>query len=483
MVSRPEGADRSSSPAEPESRGAVAAAYLFGAVLVFGLGDFLLAIPIQVSDSFGNMLKLSVSWRDTVIGEFTQHAYLRPLLWLQLKAVYELSDGAYYAWFRGTHVLQVAALVALYLHLIRPRQWRDAALVPLGLAVLIGHHAFAGTVKEAFPINTFMTVLLGCFAAAALSLGRYRRWNDPLAVLLFAVAALSVESGLLVIVIFVAGALVGGRGVSRGALVALGLGLVGYFALRFAILDVGGPSLNERASGYGFSLLEPTDLVERFGAHPLPFYVYNVVTSALSVLFGEPRAGLFRLTLGFTLGDPYPALLVTTVACTSATVLMGLFAWRRRAAWRRWALTRDDQLVLLFFAVLAANAVISYPYTKSVIMSPAGGFFALAVFAAARNVLPPAPSSTMVRSVAPLAACAVLSIAWSVRLVGVHVELWVAARDVRTQWAYVHEWIAQQHLDVSAPRSRDLLQALRNDALLTQPAASELKWTVRNWLY
>ena len=103
-----------------------------------------------------------------MIGEFTQHAYLRPLLWLQLKAVYELSDGAYYAWFRGTHVLQVAALVALYLHLIRPRQWRDAALVPLGLAVLIGHHAFAGTVKEAFPINTFMTVLLGCFAAAAL---------------------------------------------------------------------------------------------------------------------------------------------------------------------------------------------------------------------------------------------------------------------------------------------------------------------------
>ena len=44
-----------------------------------------------------------------------------------------------------------------------------AAAVPLGLAALLGIHTFAGTVREAFPINTFMTILICCFAAADLA--------------------------------------------------------------------------------------------------------------------------------------------------------------------------------------------------------------------------------------------------------------------------------------------------------------------------
>ena len=147
-----------------------------------GLALALLAIPIQVSDSFGNMLKLSTPWPAFAIQEFTQPSYLRPFLWMQLKAVHDLSGGHYYAWFRGFHVVQVVVLAGLYLHLVRPRSWRDAAAVPLGLAVLVGHHAFTGTVTEAFPINTFLTVVICCFAAAALALGRSAAGNCVLAV-------------------------------------------------------------------------------------------------------------------------------------------------------------------------------------------------------------------------------------------------------------------------------------------------------------
>ena len=64
-----------------------------------------------------------------------------------------------------------------------------------------------------------------------------------------------------------------------------------------------------------------------------------------------------------------------------------VFVWRRRDAWLARRFERDDQLVALFVMILAANAVISYPYTKDVIMSPAGAFFAVAGFAAVRNVL------------------------------------------------------------------------------------------------
>ena len=93
----------------------------------------------------------------------------------------------------------------------------------------------------------------------------------------------------------------------RSALIASGL-LVGYFVLRFPVLHIGGPGLIERSSGYGFHTLEPQQLVQTFGANPIGFYAYNIVTSALSVLFAEPRAGMFDLTRGIVQGAVNPAL-------------------------------------------------------------------------------------------------------------------------------------------------------------------------------
>lgn len=463
------------------SRAAVAAACGAGALIVVGLALALLALPIQVSDSFGNMLKLAIPWRQLAVQEFTQPSYLRPLLWLQLKAVYELSGGAYYAWFRGVHVLQILLLVSLYLHLARPRSWRDAGAACLGLAVLAGHHTFAGLVNEAFPINTFLTVVLCCFAAAALALGRERRFvNSVLAVAVFVYAALSVESGLLVFVVFAAAALGGARGVPRPGLVALGVALAGYFALRFAVLDVGTPSLTERASGFGFSVLDPPELAAQFGDRRMAFYAYNVAASALSVVFGEPRGGVFRLIDGLRLGAPYPSLVVTAAACTAASALIAAFVIRRAAAWRALQFSHQDRLVLLFLAVWPANAVLSFPYTKDVIMSPAGAFMALAVYAAARELPALAPDG---RRALAVAACAALSIAWSLRLLSVHVEMRVAQHKVREEWAYVDDWIALQRLDVAAPAALRLRDALRTDALVVRRPAGELQWARRRVLY
>ena len=459
----------------------LAVAYGVGALVVAGLALALLAIPIQVSDSFGNMLKLSTPWPAFAIQDFTQPSYLRPFLWFQLKAVHDLSGGHYYAWFRGFHVVQVALLAGLFLHLARPRSWRDAASVPLGLAVLVGHHAFTGTVTEAFPINTFLTVVICCFAAAALALGRERWWNSLIAVALFVYAALSVESGLLVFVVFAVAAMTGARGVPKPGLIALAVALAGYFALRFAVLDVGTPSLSERSSGFGFSVLDPPELARRFGDRRLAFYAYNVVASGLSVLFGEPRGGVFRLTDGLRLGAPYPAILATAMATTAATVLVAVFAWRRLPAWRDRLFTHEDRLVLLFLAVLPANAAMSFPYTKDVIMSPAAAFMALAVFVAARELLVPPGAER--RSALALAGCVVLSVAWSVRLLSMHVEMRVAQHKVREDWAYVDDWIALQRLNVGSPTALALKEALRTDALLVRRPAGELEWARRRIFY
>src|SRR6185503_5221898 len=126
---------------------------------------------------------------------FHQRGYLRPFLWGLIRAVLGLSRGHYFEWFRGWHVGQVVVLVVLFVRLLRVRRAVDLAVVPLGLAALIGMHTFAGTVREAHPINTFMTILLCCYAAADLAIGPPRWWRDVAAALLLLFAAMTVESG------------------------------------------------------------------------------------------------------------------------------------------------------------------------------------------------------------------------------------------------------------------------------------------------
>jgi len=456
--------------------------YLYALLVGFALGHFLLGIPIQLTDSFGNMLKLSAPWPDLLYGEFTQHAYLRPLLWANLKLVYDLSGGDYFAWFRGVHVVQVLVLVGLYVALVRPRTLLDAAILPFGLAVLFGMHTFAGTIREAFPINTFMTVLILCFVAAILALAPYRWWNDVLAALLFVAAALTVETGLLVWVIFVGGRLVGARGVSRTGIVGLVALLAAYFYVRFALFDVGAPGLVERSSGFGFGVLDPAELVERFGANPVWFYTYNVVTSAVSVLFSEPTAGVFRVTSALVRGDVDPSMILNLIATTSVTVVVAVFAWRRRQAWLSRRFERDDQLIALFAMVLPANAVISYPYTKDVIMSPAGAFLAVAGFVAVRNVLTGLPGRVS-PGVAMLAVAgtALVSSAWAVRVIGTHLNLRTAAYVERNEWAYAESSLAAEGVTLSDADAA-LLRTLRDEAIFTHPPPPPLEPPFRRLL-
>jgi hypothetical protein len=467
----------------PANRRAQCAAVAYALMVAAVLGHFLLGFPIQVSDSFGNMQTLSRTWPELMVSEFTKPGFLRPLLWAQLKLVYDLSGGDYTTWFRATHVIQVVVLVLLYLALVRPDTWRDAAVVPLGLAVLVGLHTFAGTVREAFPINTFLTLVLCCFGAAALALARYRWWNDVLAVLLFAVAALTLETGLLVGVIFVTAALVGATGVSRTGLAAVVALFGGYFYLRFASLGVGAPTLLERSSGYGFGVLDPPQLIERFGDNPLPFYLYNIVASAVSVLFSEPISGVYRTTSAVVSGQLVPVMVVRVVASLGVVALLATFAWHRWREWRARRFDRDDRLVLLFAAVLAANAVISYPYTKDVVMSPAGAFLAVAVFAAGRRMLARLPARLPAGVAAALiAVAAVTGSAWGLRVLALHHELRQAAVVARIDWAYVESDIADGIVPVNGPGGAALLTQLRHDALVARPAPPSLDLPLRELL-
>ena len=475
----------STSPETGEPTRWTVAAYVYALVAAAGFGYFLFAVPVQLTDSFGNLVQVRAGTLGSQIyAQLHQASYLRPLLWGHLRVIADLSGGHYYEWFRWWHVGQVAALMLLFVRLLRVRTPAGFAVVPLGLAALVGIHTFAGTVREAFPINTFMTILLCCFVAADLALGPPRWWRSVAACVVMAFAALTVESGLLVAVVFAAAWMAGARGVSgRGVLAVVAL-VAGYLWLRFVFLDVGSPGLMERTSAYGFGKLEPRDLMARFGRNPLPFYVYNFVSSIASVLFAEPRAGEYAMTRDLLADEVKTWQYVAVTSSTLGTLVIATFAWARRGQWWRLRFDRDDQLVIIFAAMTAFNAFISYAYTKDVIMSPAGAFFALALAVATRRMAiggrPGGQGSWRFswRTVAPTVLLCVMSSAWAVRAIGIHVGLRHSALVMRNEWAYADLWFADegQTLTGDAVRLKDQLQG---DAVSRHPAPA---FFVGDWL-
>jgi hypothetical protein len=317
-------------------------------------------------------------------------------------------------------------------------------------------------------------VVIYTLLAANLLMSRPRWWNDVLAVLLFVVSALTIESGLIVWVILVGGWLAGAKGISRGAVMVLTALFAGYFILRFPVLGVGAPDLMERSSGFGFRILDPPELVERFGANPSGFYLYNIACSAMSVLFSEPTGGVFRLTQQVLRRDFDVAAWISPIASLCATALVCIFVWRRRRAFLEWRLDRDDQLIALFGMVLVANAVISYPYTKDVVMSPAGAFLAVAVFAAARHILGWLPDVRAPRAaMIVLALLAVTGATWGIRVTGTHLSLRRGAFVERNEWAYAEISLAQDRVTMT-DTDKSLFRTLRDDALFRHPAPPPL---------
>ena len=457
--------------------------YAYAALVVLGVGYFLVDLPVQVTDSYGNIVKaLHGTLGSLVYGEFHQVAYLRPLGWAQLRVVLDVSNGHYFEWFRGWHVAQIALLAVLFLRLVRPTTLAGAAASALGLAALIGMHTFAGSIREAFPLNMFLTVLICAFAALDLALGPPRWWRDVAAALLLVFASLSVESGLLVAVVIVTAFLAGARGVSRVGVVLQVLLIAGYFVLRFAILDIGSPGLEERRSGYGFSALDPEELVEKFGGNPLPFYAYNITSSVLSVLFAEPRAGTWGVTRDLLQGERWPvAGVINVISSALGTVLIGLYAWRRRREWWAWRFDRSDHLVIAFAGMLAANCVLTYAYTKDVILGTAGAFYALALTVAARHFIERMRGATARATAAAALLLVVLSSGWAFRAVNAHLGLRHAAATMRAEWAYIDMWLEDEGQVLTDPIAIDVKRHLQADAVIKHPLRPTLTGDWLEW--
>ena len=442
--------------------------YGFACVISAVMGYFLLRIPVQVFDCFSDMMSLQQSMGSLLANSFDLPAYFRPGRWVAQKIVFELAGSDYFYAFRLTQALQVLAVAVLFVRLLEPRTALAASLVPLALTVLTASHTFAWTVREAFPINHFLTILLCSMAAANLVLARPRWSIDVAAAALFVVAAATLESGLLVWVIVAGGYLIGLRGVSRAGVAVVTILLAAYVVARFVVLDVGMPSLTLREAGIGFTRYAGADLQRMFADNPYPFYAYNVLASFVGVLLAEPRDGVWSLTHSIVEGRVHPGLVVNVISSTLATILVGVFVWRRRRALLERRVDRRDRVVLLFLMVLGTNAALSFSYTKDAIMSPAGGLFAAAVYVATLDAIERvalAPAAVRATAVVLLT---VLSAGWALRLVGIHATLVRTSFEVREQWASIDEYIPRWRDELS-PSELALKRQLQNEAILYHP--------------
>jgi hypothetical protein len=464
---------------------------MVAAVIALSFSYDLLRMPVQVSDCLGDLLKVqqSSSVYASVV-DYLQSAnpgYMRPA-WIAMdRALLDAADGHYSLTFRGLHALLLATAVLLFTRALRVRTWSDFAAAAFALTVLTGTHTFAGTVREAFPINPFLEIVVCCLVAVNLAQSRGGWWVDLAAVATFAAASLIVESGLLVWVVVMAVRACGLRGISTRGIAAMTALLIAYIGVRL-YLSVGLPPMEVRSAGFLLERLEPAELHQRFGASPLWFYAYNVGASVLSVLFAEPQRGVFRFVRAWLDGDVPPRMYIAIASSVLTTALLGWVAavrLRGRLFGRSPGQWRDgDVWLVTFAAVLVASAVMSFAYTKDEIMSTAGVFYAFAAYAATRYALDSA--HRLPGRLPQVALCVVLSAAavlWAFRSAGLHHALRVQAFKERAVWAQLEEtrfWAPGSSRD--SPSAR-LVRQLRSDALALRVPNPYLfpSWQARWW--
>ena len=421
------------------SRACAAVAFIAAAVLALAIGRDLLHMPLQVSDSLSLITDaaLAPSAWDAFYQHLSGGGYFRPLFYAEVKALFDL--GHHFFAYRLFHALLVFAFFMLFVRALEVRDRLSLLCFPLALTVFVGMHTFLATVKEQYPVPHFLQVAVLALVALNLTQTKGGALIDAAILLTFSLAALTLESGLLVWVIVVAAWASGMPGVSKRAVIGITVLLATYMWVRFGFYGTGLPTIDDRAVGFWLERLDPPEIRERFGDNFAPLYLYNMAASALSLLFSEPRSGVW-----VAVRDSIAAVHVVNItASLFATGLIGWYVVSRFRSGVRRPVTLADRHVVIFAAVLVGNVAISYAYAKDEIISVAGAFYAYPVFGATVYFL-----SRWHERGAPwlttLALCAVFltgSAVWATRAAGVHHVLRSQAFVQRNDWTRVEaEW-------------------------------------------
>ena len=445
-----------------------AAAFCLAVALALGVADSVYRIPIQVSDSLEAIVEARQASSATALlidSSGWSATTLRPLRYVQARWLLDAADAtglSYHAVFRGLHALLAVALLLVFTLILPLRRWTDVGAFAIALTVFVGLHTFAAMLREAFPVNHYLETTLACLVVIALAQAQPRWWRDVLMLGLMALCLLVVESGVLVwfvIVTAVALRLPGARwplAVAATVLLGCYLGARHYFELVT-------PGIGAHGSGYGAEFYDGDQLIAMFGARPLPFVVYNVIGGALSVLLSEPRFGMYQVLTARAAGEAHPVVAINIVSSLIATLALLVYACRVR--WRG-PLDPADRLIVMAAVVVAVSAALCMNYMKDDILTTAGAFYALAIFAPARAALEWLNAPRRAESWMPLAVVVLVmtSSVWAFRAAGIHYVLRHAAYVTRNDWA--RELPADERNEwPTEPQELEMTQRLKNEAV------------------
>jgi hypothetical protein len=276
-------------------------------------------------------------------------------------------------------------------------------------------------------------------------------------------------------------AVAGLPGVNRTTVVATTVVFAGYLVLRH-LLGISSPGIGGHGSGFGDRFYSPEELAERFGAHPLGFMLYNVIGGLASLLFAEPRQGVYVLLAAWRGGEIHPVVIINIISSAATTALLIWYAAARlprsRSAW-----SDADRAFVAACAAFTVNAAFNAVYIKDEIMSPAGLFYAITAFIAVRALIDSLPG----RSVAAtsLVTCCLLALAtlWTFRAIGDHYQLRYHAFITRNDWVDVLR--PDTHDDwPENPTELAITKRLRAEAIgrrTTSPSFMP-RWADRYWV-
>jgi hypothetical protein len=462
-------------------------AFLLAGVITLPLADSVFQIPIQVSDSLEAIViatRYSSFWDLFADSAHFSSTTFRPMRYEQTRWLLQTATATgltYNGVFRGVHVALTMMLVLLFLLAIRVRQWIDVAAFTVAFPVLIGIHTFVAMLQEAFPVNHYAEV--GICALAVFVLAQQRpRWFFPIVVCVLLALALSViESGAIVWIVTICCAAAGMRGMTRSSVIAATLLLGAYLLTRHA-LGISSPDIGSHGSGFGGTFYSPEELTQRFGAHPLGFMAYNVTGGLASLLFSEPRQGVYSLVIAWNTGGPHPVLLINLAASLGTTALLVWYGVRHlrvgRAAW-----SDSDRMFVVSCGVMLVNAALNAAYVKDEIISAGGLFYAVAVFVAARALLETVPRRGVVASALIALFLTADAGLWAFRAAGVHYVLRYDAFKTRNDWVEVlrpdkrGDWPTD-------PQELAITRRIRDEVILRRVASPSFlpRWGDRYWV-
>jgi hypothetical protein len=412
---------------------------VYSAAFAVAIACMVARSPLQFSDAFNN---LSGALSGSVLDAVTRHGdgTYRPFDVLLTRLVSEVSAPHEATAFRWLWAALTAAIVAAFAWVLGVRSWRDATAGAIALSVLVGHHAFRPTLLEAYPINHFGLVVLTSLLAIAV-VQRPPGWLADLAApALVMVGVCTLESGILVAVVFVAAHVLGFPGATRRGVVLVIVAVAAYLGARLAVLPPGTrlPPLGGHRSGFGFSMLEVDEIRGRFGANPWLWDLHNIAVAVLSTLLSEPREGAWEALRAAEIGTVSAVQIVELGSSALLTGLLLFAAWTLGRGDAGEPAINDRRMLALCGLAILTNAVACMNYVKDDILSAAAAFYAIACYVGVRRMLAWSGSRAG-RTAVVLAGLAVaaLSTLWALRVSDTACEVRYRAFVKRNDWAAI----------------------------------------------